>query len=77
LYNSEDPKERLKVWHRSSFCQDGGCIDVRVLADAPHDLILIKSGLKVDGQARVLVATKDEFALFVKGVKNGEFDVFL
>lgn len=65
-----------KGWVRSSFCMDGGCIDVRQLAEAPHDLVLMKSSVKVDGQTRVFVVSKDEFTAFVLGVKNGEFDVF-
>jgi hypothetical protein len=63
-----------KDWHRSSFCADGGCIDVRQLADAPHDLILMKSSVKIDGHSRIFVTSKAEFTAFILGVKNGEFD---
>lgn len=78
--NGEVYKPRAKVstsWVRSSFCQDGGCIDVRQLADSTHDLILMKSSVLVEGQARVLVVSKIEFTAFVQGVKAGEFDAFM
>lgn len=59
-------------WVKSSFCGDGNCIEV----SPGKDLAFIKSAVKVQGNSQCLVVTKDELSLFIKGVKNGDFDAF-
>jgi len=51
----------------SSFCQDGGCVNVYRDQD---DLIVV-----VDEDGNEAWFVNREWEAFVKGVKNGEFDL--
>ncbi len=60
-------------WRRSSFCQSGECITVT--ASRLHaDLIYI--GRELDGERcrGQLTVTRAEFAAFLAGAKDGQFD---
>ena len=58
------PTERPK-WHRS--CANGACIEVAKVADR----FLIRDSKKPDVEP--LSFTEDEWAAFVRGVKDGVF----
>lgn len=53
---------------RSSYCDSSACIEV---ADAADDEVVIRNSVAHDF---VILATRDEWARFVQGVKAGEFD---
>lgn len=53
---------------RSSFCDSSACIEV---ADAAQDEVIIRNSVAQD---YVVLATRDEWAKFIQGVKAGEFD---
>jgi hypothetical protein len=55
-------------WRRSSACTSGTCVEVA----GADDRILVRDGKKPD--ATPLVFTRAEWAAFVAGVKQGEFD---
>ena len=52
----------------SSFCHSGGCVAVAVGVEE----ISVRSSFDPDGP--VLSFTREEWAAFVAGVRNGEFD---
>ena len=54
----------------SSFCSGGGCVEVGRL---PGGTVTVRDA-KDPERATALVFTQDEWAAFVAGVKNGEFD---
>jgi hypothetical protein len=53
---------------RSSFCDSAACIEV---ADAAQEEVIIRNSVAPD---YVVLATRDEWAKFIQGVKAGEFD---
>lgn len=53
----------------SSFCHEGGCVAVAVLADGS---VAVRDEKRPD--SAVLRFTAGEWASFVAGVRNGEFD---
>lgn len=58
-------------WTRSSFCNGASsCVEVRRLSDGR---VVVRDGKDPDGP--VLVLSAAEWAAFVAGVKDGEFDV--
>jgi len=56
---------------KSSYCQDGGCIEVAVSQD--DDTVYVRDNKQLN--QKPLTFTKREWDVFVKGVKNNEFDV--
>lgn len=54
----------------SSFCHEGGCVAV---APDPSGGVRVRSSTDADGP--VLAFTPEEWAAFVAGVRNGEFDL--
>ena len=57
-------------YHVSSFCSGGGCVEVGQL---PDGAIAVRAA-QAPVRETSLVFTQDEWAAFVAGVKNGEFD---
>jgi hypothetical protein len=58
-------------WCRSSFSQDGGqCVEAAFLSDGG---VALRHSKDPDGS--VLVYTRGEWDAFVKGAKDGEFDL--
>ena len=53
---------------RSSYCDSSACLEV---ADAAEDEVVIRNSVAQD---YVVLATRQEWAAFIKGVKAGEFD---
>ncbi|MEV0200338.1 DUF397 domain-containing protein [Nonomuraea sp. NPDC050691] len=59
------------AWQKSSFCNGSStCVEVAPLSDGSVAL----RDSKIDGSP-VLVFTEEEWAAFVAGVREGEFDV--
>lgn len=56
-------------WKRSSFCALGDCVEV---ASSSPDLVAVRASVYPD---EVVIFLKTEWSEFIKGVKNGEFDV--
>jgi Domain of unknown function (DUF397) len=54
----------------SSYCNAGGCVEVGLRPDGP---VVVRDSKDPERQAS-LVFTAEEWAAFVAGVKNGEFD---
>lgn len=52
----------------SSFCHEGGCVEV---AKTPDGTRYVR---RTSGGAVPISFTRDEWEAFVKGVKNDEFD---
>lgn len=57
------------VWHKGSFSGDAGCVEVADL----DQLIMLRHSKDPDGA--VLKFTRTEWAAFVEGVRDGEFDL--
>ncbi len=56
-------------WRKSSTSGDGGCVEVRVVAERVH----VRDTKDREGPA--LAFTHAEWRAFVSGVRGGEFDV--
>ena len=63
-----DTTEGSIQWRRSSRCETGGCVEVA----HTDGTIAIRDSKDVDGP--VLTFSHGEWAAFVAGVRNGEFD---
>lgn len=59
------------TFKKSSYCQDGGCVEVASSQDG--NIIYVRDNKHLDQKA--LTFTRNEWEVFVKGVKNHEFDV--
>lgn len=59
------------AFKKSSYCQDGGCVEVATSQDG--NIVYVRDNKKLD-QAP-LKFTKSEWDAFVKGVKNNEFNI--
>jgi hypothetical protein len=57
------------TFKKSSFCQDGGCVEVAAL---PSGDIALRDAKDPSLPAHVF--NRAEWAAFVAGVRNGEFD---
>lgn len=56
---------------RSSYCNAGQCIKVETASD------LVKLSRVAEGHStKWFLSTREEFKVFIEGVKNGEFDEF-
>jgi len=53
----------------SSFCTQGACVEI---GRRPNGRVVVRHGGSADGPA--VEFTAQEWAVFVQGVKNGEFD---
>jgi len=53
----------------SSYCTVGNCVEVGMVEDGS---VIVRDTKEADGQP--LVFTNEEWAAFVAGVKDGEFD---
>jgi hypothetical protein len=60
-------------WKRSSYCANGTCVEI----SRDDDGCIVVKDSKQDGLSDqpVLCFRPDEWKEFIKGVKNGEFDV--
>jgi hypothetical protein len=58
------------TWRRSSFSQDGECVEAAFLLDG--GVALRHSN---DPEGSVLIYTRGEWDAFLKGAKDGEFDL--
>jgi hypothetical protein len=54
------------VWQKSSFCNNGSCLEVA------HRGIALRNS--TDPHGPVVVLTIDEWEVFLDGVLNGDFD---
>lgn len=57
------------IWHKSSFSESGGCVEVRMLAD------VVQVRNTRDRGGAVLNFTFDEWRAFLAGVFSGEFSL--
>ena len=57
-------------WHTSSFSQSGECVEAAFLPDGS---VALRHSNQPDGS--VLVYTRREWEAFLKGAKDGEFDL--
>jgi hypothetical protein len=57
-------------WIRSRACSSDGCVEVAHLADGS---VALRDSKDVRKTAHVF--DRDEWSAFIRGVKNGEFDV--
>ena len=58
-------------WHTSSYSQDGGqCVETAILSDGR---VALRHSKDPDGS--VLLYTRGEWQAFVRGAKDGEFDL--
>jgi hypothetical protein len=68
-----DPAEAVDApdsgWHKSSFCEANGCVEVRITGSN----VAVRSS--IDRQAPVLTFSHAEWKAFVAGVRNHEFDL--
>lgn len=70
----------MTTWRRA--CDSNGCVEVAYVAACDTgacvevlndgDRVLVRSSLKPEGVADI---TRDEWVVFLDGVKRGEFDV--
>jgi hypothetical protein len=67
---SEQPAGVSDSWKKSSFSQEGGCVEVR----AHGDRIQVRDSK--DPDSAVLVFTTKEWSFFVAGVAAGEFNLY-
>jgi Domain of unknown function (DUF397) len=56
------------TWRIGKLCDSGQCVEVGTLGKS----VLIRSSADPDG--RYVTLTKDEWNVFVAGVKDGDFD---
>jgi hypothetical protein len=63
-----DTTEDSIRWRRSSRCETGACVEVTRV----HGMIAIRDSKDVDGP--VLTFSPQEWAAFVAGVRNSEFE---
>ena len=54
-------------WIKSSACNDGTCVEVAAI----NDSVLVQHS----GRVGTLVFSREEWAAFIAGVKEGEFDL--
>jgi len=56
------------TWRTSKFCDSGACVEVGALGES----VLIRNAADPDGLHVTL--TRDEWRVFLAGVKDGDFD---
>ncbi len=61
-----DTTEGSIHWRKSSRCETGACVEVARI----DGMVAIRSS----NDAALLIFSPDEWAAFVAGVRNGEFD---
>ncbi len=59
----------IGVWNKSSFCEAGACVEV--LDTGQPDLIVVRQSQTAD---TMIQFTRDEWNVFIAGVKAGDFD---
>lgn len=62
----------MKRYTKSSFCNSGTCVEVAIDGPADSSATLVTV---VDADGNEAYFHPDEWDAFVKGVKNGEFDL--
>ncbi len=60
------------VWHKSSYSSNGGNSCVEIASNLPG-IVAVRDSK--DRQGPALVFSSDEWAAFVSGVMDGEFDL--
>ena len=55
-------------WHVARRCDSGACVEIGVRGEA----ILVRSS--VDPRSRCVELSRDEWQVFIAGVKEGDFD---
>jgi len=58
------------AFQKSSYCEAGNCVEV---SNCGCNMIMVRDSK--DKTKQTLTFTRDEWIAFVKGVKQGEFDV--
>jgi predicted secreted Zn-dependent protease len=56
------------TWHTSERCDGGACVEIGTTGE----VVLIRSSKAPDG--KYVTLTRDEWQMFVAGVKDGDFD---
>lgn len=56
------------IWHVSRRCDTGACVEIGTLGEA----VLVRSSTDTEGTCVRL--TREEWQVFVAGVKDGDFD---
>ena len=56
------------IWHTARGCDGGQCVEVGTLGES----VLVRSSADRDGTHVTL--TRDEWQVFITGVKDGDFD---
>lgn len=56
------------TWRTSKFCESGACVEVGTLGES----VLIRNA--ADPDALHVTLTRDEWRVFLAGVKDGDFD---
>jgi len=58
----------MNKWERSSFCEANQCVEV----DIRYDLVFVRNSSM---PASLVTFSQEEWDAFIKGAKEGEFDV--
>ena len=69
LASSPSTNRPTPAWRRASRCASNGCVEFAQMGDN----IAIRDSKQTDGP--MLTYNRDEWRVFVAGVKAGEFDV--
>jgi predicted secreted Zn-dependent protease len=56
------------IWRTAGRCDNGACVEVGILSE----LVMVRSSKDRDGTCVSL--SRDEWQVFVAGVKDGDFD---
>jgi hypothetical protein len=56
------------VWHKAQRCSNSSCVEVA----SSGDRVLVRDGKETNGA--ILSYTREEWLIFVAGVKAGDFD---
>lgn len=63
----------MSGWKRSTYCLEGGCVEVNVVSAAVFkELVEVR---QTDNPDLVLRFTRREWTAFIAGAKAGEFDL--
>jgi predicted secreted Zn-dependent protease len=63
----EDPTSSVQ-WHRSSQCTNGACVEIAWL----DKIVAIRNSA---APSTVIISTREDWARFVAGIKDGSFSV--
>jgi hypothetical protein len=72
LFRSEKRLDDLPgaIWRKSTLCGNSSCIEVALL----DDTVALRDSKNLEGP--LLLFTHEEWATFIHGVRNGEFEIY-